>query len=316
LVKKFCALFLIIAALGGCGKQGETGPGEDSGMISISGAWALYPLTVKWAEEYMKLNPGLRIEVSAGGAGKGMLDVLAQMADIGMISREINEAETGRGIWWIPVAKDAVVPTLNAQNPYLREFLVRGLSRENLKKIWIEKSAVSWESLLQMQGNTAIHVYTRSDACGAAQVWAQYLGVNQEDLAGVGVYGDPGLAEAVKQDNLGIGYNNINYAYDPQSGRVIRGLAVLPLDLDNSGRIEAEEDFYATQDRLLAAIRCGDYPSPPARNLYFACKGKPDKKALVSFITWILTDGQRYVDRTGYIPVAEADLKKALTSLK
>jgi phosphate transport system substrate-binding protein len=313
-IRKICVLFLITAVLGGCGKQG--GDGADSGTISISGAWALYPLAVKWAEEYMKLNPGLRIEVSAGGAGKGMSDVLADMTDIGMISREINEAEIGKGIWWIPVAKDAVIPTFNEKNPYFREILARGVPRETLQKVWINKSAVSWESVLQKQGNTAIHVYTRSDACGAAQVWAQYLGGNQEDLAGVGVYGDPGLAEAVKQDNLGIGYNNINYAYDPQSGKVIRGLAVLPIDLDNSGRIEAKEDFYGTRDRLLAAISRGDYPAPPARNLYFACNGKPGKKELAAFINWILTDGQRYIDLTGYIPVAEADLRKALDSLK
>jgi ABC-type phosphate transport system substrate-binding protein len=37
---------------------------------------------------------------------------------------------------------------------------------------------------------------------------------------------------------------------------------------------------------------------------------------LAAFINWILTDGQRYIDLTGYIPVAEADLRKALDSLK
>ena len=42
-----------------------------SGDISISGAFALYPMVVKWAEEFQKINPQVRINVSAGGAGKG-----------------------------------------------------------------------------------------------------------------------------------------------------------------------------------------------------------------------------------------------------
>ena len=61
-----------------------------SGQISISGAFALYPMTVKWAEEFRKIHPGVRIDISAGGAGKGIADALSGMVEIGMVSREIN----------------------------------------------------------------------------------------------------------------------------------------------------------------------------------------------------------------------------------
>ena len=64
-----------------------------------------------------------------------------------------------------------------------------------------------------------IHVYTRSDAAGAPETWAKYLGKKQENLQGIGVYGDPGLLDAVVKDPLGIGYNNLNYAYDPKTGK-------------------------------------------------------------------------------------------------
>ena len=48
-----------------------------SGTVRVSGAWALYPMMVKWAEEFRKVYPGVRIDVSAGGAGKGITDALA-----------------------------------------------------------------------------------------------------------------------------------------------------------------------------------------------------------------------------------------------
>ncbi|HEX3009128.1 MAG TPA: substrate-binding domain-containing protein, partial [Bacteroidales bacterium] len=53
------------------------------GRITISGAFALYPMAVKWAEEFRKLNPQVKIDISAGGAGKGMTDAISKVADIG-----------------------------------------------------------------------------------------------------------------------------------------------------------------------------------------------------------------------------------------
>jgi phosphate transport system substrate-binding protein len=35
---------------------------KSSGQISISGAFALYPMVIKWADEYKKINPGVRFE--------------------------------------------------------------------------------------------------------------------------------------------------------------------------------------------------------------------------------------------------------------
>jgi len=71
-------------------------------------------------------------------------------------------------------------------------------------------------------------VYTRSDACGAAETWAKYFGAKQEELKGTAVYGDPGVAEAVRKDLLGLGFNNLNFAYDLKSGKPVAGILALP----------------------------------------------------------------------------------------
>ena len=33
--------------------------------IRVSGAWALYPMMVKWGEEFWKIHPNMRIDISA-----------------------------------------------------------------------------------------------------------------------------------------------------------------------------------------------------------------------------------------------------------
>ncbi len=286
------------------------------GSLTLSGAWALYPLAVRWQEEFEKTRPGVNIDVQAGGAGKGVADALAGLADIGMVSREILPAEIEKGAVALAVAKDAVVVTISRKNPELETLLRRGLRKEALAAIWLRKAPLTWEGLVGRTGRTPVHVYTRSDACGAAETWAAYLGGHQEDLGGIGVYGDPGLAEAVRRDPRAIGFNNVNYAYDAKTLEPLSGLAVCPLDLDGSGTIESREAVIATRDDITRAIAAGVYPSPPARDLYFVIKGRPGRPLLAQFLEWVLVEGQKYVAEMGYIAVGPDKIASGLAKIR
>jgi phosphate transport system substrate-binding protein len=290
---------------------------KKSGQISISGAFALYPMVIRWADEYKKINPGVRFDISAGGAGKGISDALNGMVEIGMVSREIYPEELKKGAFPIAVTKDAVVAVINESNPSLNEIMSKGLRKDAANNIWITGRYTTWAQAFGAKSISPIHVYSRSDACGAAEMWAKFFGKKQEDLLGVGVFGDPGLAQAVKKDPLGIGYNNIGYAYDATTRKQIKGLRVVPIDLNNNGKIDSDEDFYTSMDDLIAAIASGKYPSPPARELYFVMKGSPESnKVLTEFIRWVLSDGQKFVKEAGYISLPkeriELEQKKLL----
>lgn len=288
---------------------------KTSGQISISGAFALYPIVIRWADEYKKINPGVRFDISAGGAGKGISDALNGMVEIGMVSREIYPEEMKKGAFSIAVTKDAVVAVVNELNPALNDIMSKGLKKDAGNNIWITGRYTTWAQVFGTKSVSPIHIYTRSDACGAAEMWAKFFGKKQEDLLGVGVFGDPGLAQAVRKDPLGIGYNNIGYAYDAKTRQQIKGLKVVPLDLNNNGKIDNDENFYSSMNDLIAAIASGKYPSPPSRELYFVMKGSPkNNKILAGFIRWVLSDGQKYVNEAGYISLPrdkiESELKK------
>jgi phosphate transport system substrate-binding protein len=277
-----------------------------SGQISISGAFALYPMTIKWAEEFRKIHPGVRIDISAGGAGKGIADALNGMVEIGMVSREIYPEELKKGAFPVAVTRDAVVAVVSEQNPALKEILAKGLRKDAGNNLWITGKYKTWSQAFSVKSASPVHIYTRSDACGAAEMWAKYFGKKQEDLLGVGVFGDPGLAQAVKKDPLGIGFNNIGYAYDATTKKPVKGLRVVPLDLNNNGKIDPDENFYDSMNDLIAAVASGKYPSPPARDLFFVTKGNPkNNPVLKEFIRWVLTDGQKYVHEAGYIALTK-----------
>jgi phosphate transport system substrate-binding protein len=280
------------------------------GTISISGAFALYPITVKWADEFKKLHPNVKFNISAGGAGKGITDALSGLVDIGLASRDIDPAEVKKGAYTIYVTKDAVLPTFNTANPNAAALLAKGVKRDQFLNIFVSGNIKNWN---QVAGKVSvpIHVYNRSDAAGAGETWAKYFGKKQEDLLGVGVYGDPGLAQAVK-DVTAIGYNNIAYLYDLKTRKQVAGVHALPIDVNGNGKIDADENFYDTIDHLTDAIAAGKYPSPPARNLGFLFKGKPKKKELIEFVKFVLTTGQRDVDENGYIALSKAKIQEEL----
>jgi phosphate transport system substrate-binding protein len=291
---------------------------ELSGIIRVSGAFALYPLMVVWAAQYEKLNPKVTIEVSAGGAGKGMTDALAGLVDIGMISRAISPTEVANGAFYVAVAEGAVVATISASNPVLSNLLSQGLTKHLFYEIFVAQNVTSWGQAVGRPDamQYPIHVYTRSDSAGAADTWAKFLGAkSQSDLKGTGVYADPGIVQALKSDPFGISYNNLAYAYDNSTGQQLSGISVVPIDFEGNHQIDPSQNFYSTKATLVTAIQDGSYPSPPAQELYLVTKNK-FTGVTKDFVAWILTDGQTYVQESGYVPLSADTLSAQLAKLQ
>ena len=92
LLKNHLHIFILFAGIAfitlssSCNQTGKPAESTTSdtlkGKITISGAFALYPLVVKWSEEFQKLHPRVIVNVSAGGAGKGMTDALDRRAHV------------------------------------------------------------------------------------------------------------------------------------------------------------------------------------------------------------------------------------------
>jgi len=287
---------------------------DDRVTIKVSGAYALDTLMTIWAKQYHGADPDVRIEVSGGGAGKGMTDVLSGVVDIAMVSREIHPQERAKGAHPVPVCIDAVVATVSEDNPVLPALERTGVTKDKLGQVFVTRSIRTWGELVGDPGNDdPINVYTRADACGAASTWAAYLGNHtQDDLtrgSDVAIMHDPDLARAVSQDPFGIGYNNLNFAYDMSSGHPVEGLRVLPLDHDGDGSLGPNGSFYRSRDALVEAIGDGRYPSPPARDLYLVAKGS-FRGASLDFVLWILDEGQSYVESGGYLRLSEQVLSQ------
>lgn len=319
-MNKIWILLISLTLLASCSKkQGQSiahDPNDTlSGTIQISGAFGLYPMAVKWAEEFRKKHPNVKIDISAGGAGKGITDALTGMVDIAMVSRDLHPQEIEKGGYRVSVVKDAVVPVINPKNPEIENIRRIGLSQEKAARLW-NKELTTWGQILGTSSSIPVHAFTRSDAGGAAETFAAWLGKKQENMKAIAIYGDPGIASAVQKDRVAIGYNSIAYVYDQKTKKPFEGITVIPIDVNGNGVIDPEEDFYDTIDDLVVAIQEGRYPSPPARDLFFMTKGKPTKPEIIAFLDFILTEGQDYALGTGFVRLSDEELIEETQKIK
>ncbi|MCX5886947.1 MAG: substrate-binding domain-containing protein [Proteobacteria bacterium] len=313
-MKRLFCLILLVSVIGVSFSPGfAEDKGVKSGTVTLSGAWAIYPTAVAWAEAFQKLNPKVKIDVSAGGAGKGVADAIAGMVDVGMVSRDPDPAEIAKGVVPVYILHDAVYPVVSDKNPALAELMKKGIKRQDWINMYITASLTTWDKLVGSTGSKPIHVYTRSDSCGAAASWAAYLGKKQEDLRGVGIYGDPGLLEAVKRDPVGIGYNNFAYVFT-RGGKVLQGIRIVPIDSNENGIADPDE-ILEQRNAAIKAIEAGRYPV--TRKNYFFTKGKP-KGLMKEFIEFCLSEeGAKIVDQVGTsLPLPKTERQKVLKDLK
>ena len=318
------AAVLIVVTMGIVGISGCIQ--QNGKTIEVSGANALQPMMEVWADEYHKIHPDITINVNGGGAGVGMTQALAGTVDIGMVSREIRDSEIEQGAFWVSVAKDTVVATMNANNPVKDIIYSQGVTQSQLENIFTNTyNARTIKTWGQLVGNASISdqrifVYTRADSCGAAEMWAKFLGTgyvqgNLTNAADDAKTEDAPLRDAVSSDIRAIGYNNLNTCYNLVTKKPYDGILPIPIDLNENGILDENESFYNTSTELIDAINENIYPSPPTRNLHLVTKDS-FSGITKDFVEWILTDGQQYVSSSGYVQLSDETLTEQLNILR
>ena len=312
LIKKMLFLFFCCSLILSCSSTEK----KEKSIVTLSGAFAIYPTAIAWGEEFQKLYPDVTIEVSAGGAGKGAADCISGLVDIGMVSRDPDPSELEKGITAIPICHDGVFLIINEKNPYIDVILERGVTREILNALYIEKKKMTFEEILQLksQTKTLVNIYTRADSCGAAATFAKFLGkFKQENLDGIGVNSDPQMINAALNDINGISYANFSYVFG-RDGKVFQGIKVIPIDVDANGKIE-ENERISSREEAIKAINSGTYPI--TRKNFFFVKGEP-KGMVKEFIRFCLSEkGTKILENCGTsIPLKDEERNEIVNKIK
>lgn len=101
-----------------------------NGTITIAGSTSVAPVMEVLADDYMKLNGGVTIEIQQTGSSAGITSTIEGVCDIGMASRELKDSETSQGVSSQVIAIDGIAIIVNNDNT------VDTLSAEQIKDIY------------------------------------------------------------------------------------------------------------------------------------------------------------------------------------
>jgi len=258
-------------------------------VITIKGSDTLVRLGQRWAEEYMKLNPGTVIQVSGGGSGTGIAALLNGTTDICEASRDMKEKEynlaTQKNITpeRISVALDGIAVFLHEQNP------VDILTISQLKGIYTG-SITNWK---EVGGpDHQIILYSRENNSGTYAFFKEHV-LNKEDYADQTqtLPGTAAVVNAVSKDMYGIGYGGIAWASGVKFAKV-------------------QDGSKAPVEPSVETVSNGSYPI--SRDLYWFFNGQP-KGELKKLVNWCLSEeGQKIAESVDYVPLSK---DKALANL-
>ena len=102
------------------------------GKVVLAGSTSVTPVMEKLAEEYMKLNSGVTIEIQQSGSSAGMTSTIEDACDIGMASRDVKDSEIAEGLTATKIAVDGIAVIVNKENTFADD-----LTSEQIKGIYL-----------------------------------------------------------------------------------------------------------------------------------------------------------------------------------
>ncbi len=250
--------------------------------ITVKGSDTMVILGQRWAEEYMKANPGIIIQVTGGGTGTGIAALINGSTNIAEASRPMKPQEKasvksrhGKDVAEIPVALDGLTIYVHQQST------LQKISLPQAKAIYTGK-ITDWKELGGAPGQ--IIAYGRENNSGTYAFFKEHV-LNGEDFAPevLSLPGTAAVINAVSKDKHAIGYGGIAYA---------KGAKGLPVSKDDHSP--------AVKDNM-ENVASGKYPL--SRELYFYTSGQPEGD-LKTFIDWVQgPEGQAICQQVGYYPL-------------
>ncbi len=272
--------------------------------IKITGTRLAHPLFRQWIIEYSKTHKHAHFELSS--------KIPADSADILIASYAVQPNELKEGQQIISVSRYVQLPVVNSRRADLQSLQEKGFTEQAFRQVYFADTRNNKPDKF----TNLFTVYTREKPACATRAFATHFGNQPKDIQGVGVAGDDRtLLDAVKNDTNAISYNNLGFIYNLQSRKVIDSIAVVPIDINENGKIDADEKIYNTLDEVVAYAQKHRSNKLVIESVNIIIKKKNPNVVITDFITWILKQGQQYSNAYGFLQLPDALVEDELAIL-
>ena len=316
-------------------------------QLKLNGAGATFPYVIysKWFDVY-HIKTDIQFNYQSIGSGGGIKQVIEGTVDFGasdgpMSDDQLKEAKTKQGVdvLHIPTVMGAVVVTYNVEEigKDLR------LTPDVLAAIFMGEITMWNDTRISSinPGKTFPHesiiVAHRSDGSGTTYIFTDYLakvseswnsrvgrGTSVKWPVGLGGKGNEGVSGLVKQTPGSIGYVELAYAVKnnlPYASMKNKAGEFVEPTLESVTAAAAGASKEMPEDLRVSITNADGKKSYPISGftwllVYGTMKDKQKGKALVDFLTWALSDGQKYAKDLLYAPLPKEVIAMCTAKVK
>ena len=287
----------------------------ENGKVIITGSRFVYPLLDQWIAEFGKEYPEVKFRLIPRGGPN------VDSANLIINAHTLYESEIKPGYKVVNISRYAILPVANAKSQLAKEAQEKGIKEAQLKKLFFKKYDPFAAKKVEKSNDKSAKpvLYTRAQKACAPTTFARNYGFEQDDIIGKPIGGDDKhLIVAIEKDTNGVTYNSLGLIYDLNTRQVKPGIAVLPIDLNNNGKLDDNEKFYNNLDEVIARLEQKTLSEIPVSfvNVSYPLNIDASNKNLSLFLSWILENGQKFNHEYGYLDFEKntlADQKEILS---
>lgn len=306
-LKNLLAASVLVTGLSACSGDNQEADSNDpnrlSGVVSLDGSSTVFPVSEAVAEEFLAVQPGVRVTVGVSGTGGGFQKFAAGEIDISDASRVIRDSEVeaaranGIDFMEIPVAYDGLSVIVNTQNTW-----VDYLTVDELNMIWAPGSAVdSWNDVRPEWPDQPLRLYGPGTDSGTFDYFTEVVngdsGASRPDYTAS--EDDNVLVQGISGDVNALGF--FGFAYYIANESVLK---LVPID-EGNGPVSPST----------TTINDGSY-SPLSRPIFiYLSKVSAQRPEVRAFIEFYLDQAPTLAAEVGYVAMPAEEYQASREAL-
>ena len=294
--------FLLLTACGSKSNSDAASGDALSGNINIDGSSTVYPITEAVAEEFQKVQPGVKVSVALSGTGGGFKKFGRAETDINDASRPIKPAEDSlaksHNVSYVEltVAFDGMAIVVNPKNDWCKDMTVA-----ELKMLWepeAQGKIKNWNQIRPEWPNEEIHLFGAGVESGTYDYFTEVIVGKSHSSRGdfTASEDDNVLVQGVASDKYALGFFGLAY-YEENKDK----LKVIGID---DGKAENGEGPILPS---IETVKNKSY-SPLGRPLFIYVNSTAGKrKEVQEFVRFYLNNTNTLTAEVGFISLTEQE---------
>lgn len=288
--------------------QSSTKPTKDTdssltGEIVIDGSSTVFPITEAMAEEFLGVEPNVRIPIGVSGTGGGFKKFIAKETDISNASRPIKQEESESAkeaeieYIEITVAFDGLTVLVNPQNTWVNDLTV-----EELNMIWsADSTVITWQDVRDEWPAEEIKFYAPGTDSGTFDYFTEVINGESGSIRSdfTASEDDNILVQGIAGDKNALGF--FGYAYYDENRDKLKAVSI------NGGNGAVEPNYETIKDGIY---------TPLSRPIFiYINKEALQRDEVKAFVTFYINKANEIVPEVGYVALPDEEYTEALNKI-